>query len=254
MLLRQIKVLREENPNFCSGKLMETCDISSKQVSNRTVRRLLHKNGFGYRQSRKKGVLTRQDIKKRYMYAREVKKKQQADFWTSKIHFYLDGVSFYYKRNPAGQARAPQGRIWRSNHEGLAFGCTARGRKEGSGGKVVKLFVTISHNKGVIGCDPYDKLDGPFFEKYVREQFPKLFGKANKTGSRLCVQDGHAQNYLQIDDLRVAPLAKKVNVNWDKLCSDVHELVFTFSAADELDFQATKQAIHYLHWIAENYF
>lgn len=75
MLLRQIKVLREENPNFCSGKLMESCGISSKQVSNRTIRRLLHKNGFGCRQSRKKGVLTRQDIRRRYMYAREVKKK-----------------------------------------------------------------------------------------------------------------------------------------------------------------------------------
>ena len=37
-----------------------------------------------------------------------------------------------------------------------------------------------SHNKGVIRCDPYDKLYGPFFEKYVREQFPKRFGKANK--------------------------------------------------------------------------
>jgi len=89
------------------------------------------------------------------MYAREVKKKQPADLWTSKIHFYLDGVSFYYKWNPAGQARAPQGRIWRAKLEGLAFGCTARGRKEGSGGKVVKLFVSISHNKGVIVCDPY---------------------------------------------------------------------------------------------------
>ena len=46
--------------------------------------------------------------------------------------------------------------------------------------EVVTLFVSKSHNKGVIRCDPYDKLDGPFFEKYVREQFPKVFGKANK--------------------------------------------------------------------------
>ena len=46
--------------------------------------------------------------------------------------------------------------------------------------EVVRLFVGKSHNKGVIRCDPYDKLDEPFFEKYVREQFPKLFGKANK--------------------------------------------------------------------------
>ena len=33
--------------------------------------------GFGYRQSRKKGVLTRQDIRRRYMYAREVKKNNR---------------------------------------------------------------------------------------------------------------------------------------------------------------------------------
>ena len=46
--------------------------------------------------------------------------------------------------------------------------------------EVITLFVGKSHNKGVIRCDPYDKLDGPFFEKYVREQFPKLFGKVNK--------------------------------------------------------------------------
>ena len=46
--------------------------------------------------------------------------------------------------------------------------------------EVVTLFVSKSHNKGVIRCDPYDKLDGPFFEKYLREQFARLFGKANK--------------------------------------------------------------------------
>ena len=57
-------------------------------------------------------------------------------------------------------------------------------KKEGVQGlkrEVVTLFVSKSHNKGVIRCDPYDKLDGHFFEKYVREQFPKLLGKANKT-------------------------------------------------------------------------
>jgi len=63
------------------------------------------------------------------MYAREVKTKQQADLWTSKIHFYLGGVSFFYKRNPAGQARALEDCIWLTKHEGLPFGCTARGRK-----------------------------------------------------------------------------------------------------------------------------
>ena len=60
----RIKVLREKNLNFCSGKLMESCAISSKQVSNRAIRRLPHKNGFGYRQSRKKGISTLEKSRK----------------------------------------------------------------------------------------------------------------------------------------------------------------------------------------------
>ena len=35
--------------------------------------------------------------------------------------------------------RAHKARIWRKHGEGLSFGCTAKGRKEGTGGKVLKL-------------------------------------------------------------------------------------------------------------------
>ena len=37
------------------------------------------------------------------------------------------------------------------------YGCTAKGKKEGSGGKMVKLIVAISYNKGVIDCEQYEK-------------------------------------------------------------------------------------------------
>ena len=66
---------------------------------------------------------------------------------------------------------------------GVTFATIFRIKKEGVQGlkrEVITLFVSKSHNKDVIRCDPYDKLDGPFFIKYVREQFPKPFGKANK--------------------------------------------------------------------------
>ena len=66
---------------------------------------------------------------------------------------------------------------------GVSLATIFRIKKEGVQGlkrKVVTLFVSKSHNKGVIRCDPYDKLDGAFFQKYVREQFPKRFVKANK--------------------------------------------------------------------------
>ena len=56
--------------------------------------------------------------------------------WEKEISFYLDATSFVYKRHPMDQARAPaRGRIWRKVSEGLDPGCTAKGRKEGSGGK-----------------------------------------------------------------------------------------------------------------------
>ena len=70
-----------------------------------------------------------------------------------------------------------------AEEEGVSLATIFRIKKEGVQGlkrEVVTLFVSKSHNKGVIRSDPYDKLDGPFFEKYVREQFPKLFVKANK--------------------------------------------------------------------------
>ena len=136
LLIRQVKNLCRENPNFTSGKLVEACGLHRGQVSNRTVRRVLNKHGFGYRQARKKGVLSSNDIVCRYLFAKKIRKDKRRDVWTSKVNFYLDGVSFYYKRNPAGQAKALQGPIWRTKKECLAEGCTAKGKKEGSGGRV----------------------------------------------------------------------------------------------------------------------
>ena len=89
-------------------------------------------------------------------------------------------MSFYDKRNPEGQAKAPQGRIWKTKREGLAEGCTAKGKKEGSGGRVLKLFVAIRYNKGVIVCHPYEKLDGQFFENFFKDNFASFFRKADK--------------------------------------------------------------------------
>ena len=59
LLIRQVENLRRENPNFTSGKLVEACGLHRGQVSNRTVRRVLNKHGFGYRQVRKKGFFPR---------------------------------------------------------------------------------------------------------------------------------------------------------------------------------------------------
>ena len=105
------------------------------------------------------------------------------------INFYLDGVSFYYKSNPASQARAPTGRVWRKKSEGL-IGCTTKGKKEGNGGKVVNILVAISYKKGAIDCEQYANMNGQFFKNYVHRRFPATFEKAAKGDSRLWIQDG----------------------------------------------------------------
>ena len=110
---------------------------------------------MGPLQRRKKAVLSSNDILCSYRFAKTIRKERSRNVWTSKVNnFYLDRVSFYDKRNPEGQAKAPQGRIWKTKREGLAEGCTAKGKKEGSGGRVLKLFVAIRYNKGVIACHP----------------------------------------------------------------------------------------------------
>ena len=118
----------------------------------------MNKYGFGYRQACKKRIFSSNDIVCRYRFAKKIHKGTLRDVWTSKVNFYLDGVSFYYKRNPAGQAIAPQGRMWRTKKEGWAEGCTVKGKKEGSGGRVLELLVAISYNKVVIACHPYEHL------------------------------------------------------------------------------------------------
>ena len=56
---------------------------------------------------RKKGVLTKSDLKLRSK-ARKVRRKLPKDIWTGGVGFYLDGASFTHKMNPFDQARAPR--------------------------------------------------------------------------------------------------------------------------------------------------
>lgn len=190
VLARKLHTLRREFGSFSSKRLMERAGIHPRDVSNRTVRRSLQQMGYQFLQARKKGILTEKDRLKRRRFAKDITKTHGSDMWTNKIAFYLDGVSFYYKGNPADQARAPSARIWRRRSEGLSLYCTAKGSKEGSGGKLVKLIVAISYGKGVIACQQYDHLDGPYFNSFVEQNFKDMFRKAEKGRSKLWIQDG----------------------------------------------------------------
>ena len=55
-----------------------------------------------------------------------------------------------------------------------------KGKKEGSGGKLVKLIMAISYGKAVIDCEQYAKMSGFYFKDYITRKFPVLFEKADK--------------------------------------------------------------------------
>ena len=188
-LVRAIKRLRGREGNFSCQRIMQEARISPQDVSVRTVTRFLNSQGFYYLQARKKGVLKADDMKKRLMFARKMKKDYGADVWTKRVAFYLDCVSYAYKRNPLDDAVAPKGRIWRKRAEGHTTGCLAKGKKEGTGGRYVRLIVAISYDKGVIACYPYQKMTGRFFASFIDENFPRMFALADKGEENLFVQD-----------------------------------------------------------------
>lgn len=55
---------------------------------------------------------------------------------------------------------------------------------------MVRLFVAISYNRGVIQCTQYEKLDGEYFANFVNENFHGMFIRAQKGNSKLWIQDG----------------------------------------------------------------
>ena len=102
--------------------------------------------------------------------------QSEPDFYTYHVPFYLDGISFIHKKDPQKAAIQPKSRVWRKRGEGLSF--TAKGSKSLAGGRRLHIIVAIALQKGVILRKDYDKMDGVFFAKFIRENFNLCFGKA----------------------------------------------------------------------------
>ena len=237
-ILRTLSSLRHEEGNFTSIRLMARAGISPKHVSNRTIRRFLQRESYYFLKARKKGLLSEKDLKERLKFAKNIRKDYPKDVWKDNVAFYLDCVSFWYKRNPADQASAPHDRIWRKKREGLMRGCTSKGGKVRSGGKVVKVIVAISYGKGAIVCHQYDKLDGAYFAKFVQDNFDNMFRLANKNGSRLFVQDNcPVQNSALAR--RALPDKRAKQLKLPPRSGDIHCIENFFHAAKvDLDKQA----------------
>ena len=185
-ILRAVKQLRISEGSFTIPRRMHVCGLCD--ISRRTLLNTLHRNGYRFRQARKKGLLTYNDPKTRLVYAKKMTKRP-ASFWCDEVSFYLDAVSFAHKRNPLDQARAPKSRLYRKKGEGLSYLCTSRGKKEGTGGVYAKFIVGISYGKGVVLCEPYEKMTGAFFAEFIKSHFGEAFRVADK-GTDLFVHDG----------------------------------------------------------------
>jgi len=136
-------------------------------------------------------MLSEKDKRKHFKYARQMKRQlaSNPDFWKEDIVFYLDGVSFVYKRNPLNDWASPKARVWRKQGEGLQI--TAKGSKDLAGGQRPHLLVAIAHSKGVILKEPYEKINGRFFLQLIRDHFKVCFSAAGPklNGQRLFVMD-----------------------------------------------------------------
>ena len=188
-VVRTLHKLRKTDGTFSSPRIHFQSGIGQK-VSNRTVRRILNKNGYNYRQTRKKGLLLESDLKKRLQFCRKIKRlKLGCEFWQSGIAFYVDGTGFQYKSNPFDQARAPRAREWRLKGEGLSFGCTAKGKKEGA--RNANFMVAISYGKGAVLAKQYfGSITGQKFADIVSNEFPNAFAISSNPRGKLLLMDG----------------------------------------------------------------
>jgi len=85
------------NVNFTVKQLVKESRFSFQLACERTYSHCLNDNGYYFLQTRKKGMLSEKDKRKRFKYARQMKHQlaSNPDFWKEDILFYLDGVSFF---------------------------------------------------------------------------------------------------------------------------------------------------------------
>lgn len=190
-VVRCLQELRNTEGFFTSDRLMEYAGISKTQISGSAFRKFLNSQGYYFMIARQKGILSAQDRHLRLQFAKNTRRNHPVDIWTKGIAFYLDGVSFVHKRRPKDQAVTPKKRVWRRKNEGLKAGCLAKGRMEGTGAaSVVRFVVAISYQKGVIICERYDKMNGKYFADFIKRNFIKMYGDADKDDVDYFLQDG----------------------------------------------------------------
>ena len=122
-ILREINTLRATIESFATKRLHETAGVQTG-LSEETVRRFLHSQGYRYYQSRKKGLLTPEDLKRRLKYTTEISKRPDSkELWFNGISFCIDEAGFQHKYNPFDEAKSIKTLAWRKRDEGLERNC-----------------------------------------------------------------------------------------------------------------------------------
>ena len=179
-LKRSITKLRTVNPNFTLKELIRFSGLQSSGASYSTFYREINSAGFKYLNARKKGPLNHRDCRRRYKFGQKCRKslKIQPNLFHSSISFYLDGVSFVFKRQPMQDAAAPKGKIWRTRSEG--FRLTSKGSKDLPGGKRLHFLVAIAFNRGVVLAKEYEHMSGEYFSGFFKRNLSTLFTAENQ--------------------------------------------------------------------------
>ena len=182
---RSVSLLRESHGSF-SSQVLQHCTGQLSHVSNSTFRRYLRRMGYGYRVTRRKGMLLRKDLRARAKWCRRVQRYQ--NLWTDGIAMYVDAVGFEYKTNPYAHAKSLGAREWRLATEGTRFNCTSKGRKEGK--KYARFLVGIALGSGVVLCEHIPrKSNGHAFAALIDQHFSAALDRTGKTCRRF-LQDG----------------------------------------------------------------
>ena len=166
--------------NFILKELIRFSELECSNTFYSTFYREIKGTGFKFLNARKKGVLNRHDRSNRYKFARKCKRilRMKPNLFHSNISFYLDRVSFVFKRKRMHDAIVPKGKIWRRRSEELRL--TSKGSKDLPGGKRLHFLVAISFNRGVILAKEYEHMSGQYFSTFVRTNLSKMFEDAKE--------------------------------------------------------------------------
>ena len=156
-LIRTLHTLHDMDKGVTSKQMQLEAGLT--YLSNSTVRGILNKIGYRYLQTRRKGLLSKEDLKCRKEFAHNIILYPDT-VWKKDICVYLDGSSFVHKTHAADQTRAPVARIRKKTNEGLKQGLTSKGKKAGGEGRVIHFIVSISYGKGVCFCEQSKKMNG----------------------------------------------------------------------------------------------